>query len=65
MSALVEYYFTKRKKLYCAFIDFKKAFDFINRAALWLKLNSIGVNTFNVGVRKSLSFAFFYLLFTR
>lgn len=32
------YYKNKKKKLYCAFIDFKKAFDSIDHKALWIKL---------------------------
>ena len=32
------------KKLYCAFIDFKKAFDSISRNKLWHKLISNGIN---------------------
>ena len=33
----------KGKKLYCAFVDFRKAFDFVNRDILWFKLIKIGV----------------------
>ena len=32
-----------RKSTYCAFIDFKKAYDTINRDILWSKLSKIGV----------------------
>ena len=28
----------KKKKLFCAFTDYKKAFDSVDRAALWHKL---------------------------
>jgi hypothetical protein len=28
----------KKKKMYCAFVDFEKAFDNIWRVALWYKL---------------------------
>lgn len=34
----------KKKKLYCAFIDYQKAFDTINRNKLWLKLISNGIS---------------------
>lgn len=33
----------KRKRLYCAFIDFKKAFDSFYRSKLWLKLSKVGI----------------------
>ena len=33
-----------KKKLYCAFIDYKKAFDSVNRNKLWSKLISNGIN---------------------
>ena len=31
------------KKLYCAFIDFTKAFDYIVRDNLWAKLIKLGI----------------------
>jgi hypothetical protein len=34
----------KKKKLFCAFIDYKKAFDTINRNKLWYKLIANGIN---------------------
>ena len=30
--------------MYCCFIDFKKAFDTVNRAKLWRKLNAVGIS---------------------
>ena len=44
LHAIIEYYFKKKKKLYCAFIDYRKAFDFVDRASLWSKLLSSGIN---------------------
>ena len=32
-----------RKSTFCAFIDFKKAYDTINRSKLWCRLDSIGL----------------------
>jgi hypothetical protein len=32
-----------RKPTFCVFIDFKKAYDTINRNILWKKLNTLGV----------------------
>ena len=36
----------KKQKLstFCAFIDFRKAYDCINRALLWEKHESVGIN---------------------
>ena len=33
------------KRLYCAFIDFTKAFDYVVRDILWYKLIKLGVRT--------------------
>ena len=34
----------KKKRLYCCFIDYKKAFDTIRRSALWSKMIKNGIN---------------------
>lgn len=36
-----------KKKLYCAFIDFKKAFDLVYRNGIWFKLFNIGNTNFS------------------
>ena len=41
---IIDIYLQKGKRLYCAFIDYKKAFDFVDRSSLWQKLISCGVN---------------------
>jgi len=38
LYVLIELYFSSGKRLYCAFIDFKKAFDTVWRMGLWQKL---------------------------
>ena len=40
----------KGKKLFCAFVDYRKAFDFVWRSALWYKLKKSGIKgkLFNV-----------------
>ena len=43
LNVLIELYSHKKKKLYCAFIDYKKAFDSIDRSLLWQKLLSQNV----------------------
>lgn len=46
LNTLIEKTFSKkRKKLYSAYIDYKRAFDSVNRQALWFKLNQFGVST--------------------
>ena len=44
LHAIIDLYLHKRKRVYCAFIDYKKAFDLIDRSSLWGKLISSGIN---------------------
>ena len=37
-------YLSKRQRLYCCFVDYKKAFDTINRTTLWSKMLSAGIS---------------------
>ena len=50
MHSLISLYFSSGKKLFCAFVDFKKAFDIVWRIGLWQKLikNKIGGKMFRV-----------------
>ena len=38
LNELINIYLHKKKRLYCCFIDYQKAFDTINRSALWGKV---------------------------
>ena len=38
LHALIELYFSFGKKLFCTFVDFRKAFDTVWRSGLWIKL---------------------------
>ena len=38
LKCLIDLYLQRKKPLFCAFIDYKKAFDSVNRIALWHKL---------------------------
>ena len=38
LKSLIGIFFSEKKKLYCAFIDVKKAFDTVWRSGLWIKL---------------------------
>ena len=44
ISSLIDLYKHKGKRIYCAFIDYKKAFDLVDRSNLWLKLLGSGIN---------------------
>ena len=44
LNELINIYLHKKKRLYCCFIDYQKAFDTINRSALWGKLILNGIN---------------------
>ena len=44
LHSLIDIYLSKQKRLYCAFVDYKKAFDSVNRHALWSKVIATGIN---------------------
>ena len=44
LSSIIHKFIGEKKKIYCAFIDFQKTFDSINRNILWFKLNKLGIN---------------------
>ena len=44
LHCLIDVYLQRKKKLFCAFIDYKKAFDSVQRGLLWGKLLNSGVN---------------------
>ena len=43
LKTIIDIYLQKKKRLYCAFIDYKKAFDLIDRSFLWLKMLKMGL----------------------
>ena len=43
LHILSRFYIDQRKRLFCAFVDYSKAFDFIERAYLWQKLISTNI----------------------
>jgi exonuclease III len=46
LDHIIKKYLSRKKgKLYCAFIDFQKAFDSVNRKKLWARLWQIGCST--------------------
>ena len=44
LKCLIDLYLSGGRQLYCAFIDYKKAFDSINRTYLWQKLLSNNID---------------------
>ena len=44
LHAIFDWYLKRRKRVYTAFVDYKKAFDLIDRSSLWLKLIDHGIN---------------------
>ena len=43
LHGLISHYLNNNRKLFCAFIDFSKAFDYIVRDKLWNKLIKLGI----------------------
>ena len=43
LHELIQNLINKNKKLYCSFIDFTKAFDYLVRDAIWFKLLKYGI----------------------
>ena len=44
LHAIIQFYQSKGKQVYAAFVDYRKAFDFVDRASLWSKMLSLGIN---------------------
>ena len=43
MYGVISHLLNNGKKLYCAFLDFRKAFDYVDRNLLWHKLLALGI----------------------
>ena len=54
LNCLITHCLNKNERLYCAFIDFTKAFDFIVRDVLWYKLLKVGVGGKMLDIVKSI-----------
>jgi hypothetical protein len=50
LHSLVNLYLKKKKRFFCTFVDFSKAFDKVNRSFLWVKMlkSNISGKCFNV-----------------
>ena len=54
LQSLINRVCNARKRLYCCFVDYKKAFDFVNRQNLWYKLIKQGVSGKMLAIIRSL-----------
>ena len=44
LHSIIDYYKNKKGRVYCAFVDYSKAFDSIDRISLWMKLLQHGID---------------------
>ena len=44
LHSILDMYINTGQRVYCAFIDYRKAFDFVDRVSLWKKMLSLGIN---------------------
>jgi hypothetical protein len=54
LHSIIEKVLAKKSRLYCAFIDYEKAFDTVDRNALWVKLLEIGISSKMLNMIKSI-----------
>ena len=54
LQSLINRTLRRKKRLYCCFVDYQKAFDFIDRTSLWTKLIKLGIHGKMFGIIKSL-----------
>ena len=54
LYSIIDFYTNKKRRVYCAFVDYSKAFDLIERSSLWMKLLSNGINGKILDVMKSM-----------
>jgi hypothetical protein len=53
LHSIIQKVLTNKSKLYCAFIDYEKAFDTVVGDALWVKLLKQGISCKTVNIVKS------------
>ena len=54
LHGLITHMLNTGKKLYCTFIDFTKAFDYVERDNLWHKLITLGIRGNILNIIKSI-----------
>jgi len=54
LHGIIQRYLHRRKKLYVAYVDFRKAFDTVNREVLWTILEKNGIRGHMITILKSM-----------
>ena len=54
LNGLIELLFSKGMKLYVCFIDYEKAYDYLDRAALWAKLLKTGISSKTIRIFRNM-----------
>ena len=54
LHSLIVEYLSKKKKLYCCFVDYQKAFDSVDHVQLWRRLVKLRINGELLNVIKSM-----------
>ena len=54
IHGLIELLLAQGKQLFCCFIDYEKAFDYLDRAAMWAKLIKMGSSSKSVRLLKNM-----------
>ncbi len=54
LQNLVSIFLAKGKRLYCAFIDYQKAYDYLDRAIVWSKLLKNGVSSKSIRIFRNM-----------
>ena len=53
-KSLISEFLSKKKKLYCCFVDYQKAFDSVDHVLLWRRLVKLGITGKLLNVVKSM-----------
>ena len=54
LQGLITHMLNEGKRLYCGFVDFSKAFDYVNRDIIWYKLIHLGISGKMLNLIKSI-----------
>ena len=54
LHGVITHLLNEGKRLYCGFVDFSKAFDYVNRDIIWYKLIHLGISGKMLNIIKSI-----------